>query len=213
MYLFIDESGDLGFESAKKGSTSFFIMTVLQVKDQAEIKKMRNIVKSVCNRKLRSKSELKGTNTSIDVKKYFYKQLISKECHFSLFSIYMEKEKISFSLKQLKKNDLHDYCLKLLLQSIRAKLDSGDLYLIIDKCKTGQSASDSNTYLREALKDQYNFRKISHRDSTEDALIQCADLFCWGIFRKHERNDSEWYTLFKEKLISEESCRKLQKKR
>jgi hypothetical protein len=31
-------------------------------------------------------------------------------------------------------------------------------------------------------------------------LLQAVDLFSWGIFRKYEKNNTEWFDLFKGKI-------------
>lgn len=45
---------------------------------------------------------------------------------------------------------------------------------------------------------------IYHHDSKSDCGLSAADLFCWGIFRRHERNDTEWYSDFREKIRLDE---------
>ena len=34
--------------------------------------------------------------------------------------------------------------------------------------------------------------------------LSAADLFCWGIFRKHEYNDTEWFEVFSDKVKLDE---------
>lgn len=44
---------------------------------------------------------------------------------------------------------------------------------------------------------------IGHRDSIQTRPLQAVDLFAWGIFRKYELGDTEWYEVFREKIASE----------
>ena len=37
----------------------------------------------------------------------------------------------------------------------------------------------------------------------ESGDLQAADMFAWGIFRKYEAGDLEWYDVFKEKVSYE----------
>ena len=39
-----------------------------------------------------------------------------------------------------------------------------------------------------------------HWKSHETPGLQSADMFCWGIFEKYERNREEWFKLFKDKI-------------
>lgn len=41
---------------------------------------------------------------------------------------------------------------------------------------------------------------ISHLTSQESAGLQAVDLFSWGIFRKYENNDMEWYRVYRDKV-------------
>ena len=41
---------------------------------------------------------------------------------------------------------------------------------------------------------------IYHERSHENAGLQAVDLFCWGIFRKYENNDMEWYKVYGDKV-------------
>ena len=45
---------------------------------------------------------------------------------------------------------------------------------------------------------------ITHELSQNNPGLQAANLFCWGIFRKHEREHDEWYSFFSEWIIFED---------
>jgi len=47
------------------------------------------------------------------------------------------------------------------------------------------------------------FLHIYHLSSTASFELQAVDLFCWGIYRKYEQKDMEWYDLFKSKIAYE----------
>ena len=46
---------------------------------------------------------------------------------------------------------------------------------------------------------KYFYHSFSH----EDKLLQAVDLFAWGLYRKYEVGDAEWYEVFKEKVAFE----------
>ena len=84
MFIFLDESGDLGFNPNKNNSQHFTITLLVcedkQVQDQIK-KAVRRTLKNKINHKAKKKrivEELKGTGTSIDVKKYFYERMPEK---------------------------------------------------------------------------------------------------------------------------------------
>ena len=48
---------------------------------------------------------------------------------------------------------------------------------------------------------------IHHYISQENLMLQAVDLFCWGIFRKYEREDSAFYENYhKNRAILESVC-------
>jgi len=62
---------------------------------------------------------------------------------------------------------------------------------------------DFNQYLvnqLEALLPLNTDLNISHLTSQESTGLQAVDLFSWGIFRKYENNDAEWYNVYQHKV-------------
>lgn len=56
-YLFLDESGDLGFDLRKRGSSNYFVITFLLVKGNRERKALENAVERTIKSKVRKKEE------------------------------------------------------------------------------------------------------------------------------------------------------------
>ncbi|MDR0676993.1 MAG: DUF3800 domain-containing protein [Elusimicrobiota bacterium] len=73
------------------------------------------------------------------------------------------------------------------------------LHLYLDKLKGKKGILDFNLYIKQ-LNDKTKDLKIFHEDSKKELCINLADLFAWGIFRKYEKNDLEWYKVFKNKI-------------
>jgi len=71
-YLYLDESGDPGFDFVNKRPSNFFTVTILLVKGMENNRALTNAVKKTISRKLDPKrkrksidTELKGERTSI----------------------------------------------------------------------------------------------------------------------------------------------------
>ncbi len=45
---------------------------------------------------------------------------------------------------------------------------------------------------------------IFHDDSQHNKPIQAVDLFAWGIYRKYEEGDTQWYEVFRSKIVYEQ---------
>ena len=73
---------------------------------------------------------------------------------------------------------------------------SSAVTLVVDRCKNKDEIPDFNHYLAnqlEALLPLDVPLNIYHEHSHENAGLQAVDLFCWGVFRKYEHGDLDWY--------------------
>lgn len=98
-YLFLDESGDLGFDFVQKKPSNFFVATILLVKGNESLKKCKIAVRRTIRNKLntggkrkRLVSELKGSGTTLEIKKYLYKQLIGAD--ISVYCLVLNKRRV-----------------------------------------------------------------------------------------------------------------------
>jgi hypothetical protein len=78
MHIFIDESGDLGFNFNKLGTSKKFTIALLVCENDQTYKAIKKAVNQTLRRKITNKkrngsNELKGSKTALGVKKYFIK--------------------------------------------------------------------------------------------------------------------------------------------
>lgn len=79
--------------------------------------------------------------------------------------------------------------------------------LILDKCKAKPEIEDFNAYILGQIKAKIDPKiplTILHAISHENLGLQAVDLFSWGIFRKHEKKDLEWFKTFSSKIVYDE---------
>lgn len=212
-YLFLDESGDLGFDFQKKQPSQYLTIGVLAMSDPTAVRSVRSAVAKTLKRKVnkprakRQKAELKGTYTDIKTKQYFYE--LVKGLRFGIYSLTIEKSRIppDQTDSPQSKSHLYNYIAQRVLKRIDFGSDPGGVELIVDKSKSKLEIADFNSYLLsqlEGLLDPAVHVAIRHRDSCEDRCLSAADLFTWGIGRFYERGDAEWLTLYREKIVSQE---------
>ena len=75
--------------------------------------------------------------------------------------------------------------------------------LILDKSKSSYEIGEFNSYLLRQISGKLDPKvplDIVHKISHEMPGLQAVDIFAWGIFRKYERKDSEWFDVFKAKI-------------
>jgi hypothetical protein len=206
-YLYLDESGDLGFDFVNKRPSKFFTVSILLVKGGADNLRLLKAVKKTIKRKLNPKSqrnrsakELKGTNTTLEIKRYFYSQI--KDVDFSIYSLTLNKKRVYDSLIKDKPR-VYNFISRLVLDQISFYNAGLRVELIIDKSKSRPEITDFNNYIRRQLEAKLDPKvplDIYHWKSEENGGVQAADLFSWGIFRKYEKRDSGWYDIFRGKV-------------
>ncbi len=209
-YLYVDESGDLGFDFENKNPSHFFTITILLTHSNNDNKRLKSAVDKTVKRKLNPKNkrkrvvkELKGSETSFAVKQYFYTHCDS--LNFGLYSITINKKKVNPEL-QSNKARLYNYILRVLIDQIDLSQISS-LNLILDRCKNQKEIAECNRYLVNNISGRLIPEasiNISHEDSQHIKQLQAVDVFCYGIARKYNQSDTNWFEVFRSKIVYED---------
>jgi len=192
MFIFLDESGDLGFDFEKEGTSKTFTITLL-VCNKSCVKRIKKSVKRTLKNKVNAKRkrkktlELKGTDTAPEIKSYFLKHM--PENGWGIYSITVNKERVYEHLRTKEgKKKLYNFLTKELLKSLRFNIEQiSTVNLIVDRCKDGEDRKDFNAYIKANLETTFPIETpiyITHEASHENAGLQAVDLFCYGIHRK-----------------------------
>lgn len=198
-YIFLDESGELGFK--KKESSKFFTLTLLVCDMRAEIELQRVIKKirqRILKKKLKQSPEIKWNNSSEIVRGKVFSKLSNID--FEVFTIILEKSKVYEYLRG-KKHKLYNYLSQLIIAecSLSEKIE-----LVVDKSKTKRSLRDDfDNYIRFNLKNKCSNLDIKHEDSKSNGGLQTLDFVSGAIFSKYEFNNLEYYDKIKDKIITE----------
>ncbi len=211
MFVFLDESGDLGFDWSKKGTSRYFTVTVLICENKKAADGMRQAVKRTLKNKLnykqssRKHKELKSTNTTIGIKKYFYNQL--PEDGWYIYSVTLNKERVTDHLKtKLGKKKLYNFLARFILEKTFISEVEGTIHFVVDKCKNKAEIKDFNQYIENQLSAISMLETkldITHESSEHNLCLQAVDLFCGGIAKKYNGN-KEWYECFRGKIMCDE---------
>lgn len=211
LYIYLDESGDLGFDFVNKKPSRVFTIGILVVRGNDVRRKIVKMVERTLRKKLNPKGkrrrfvqELKGTATTLEVKKYFFRNI--EELDFDIYALTINKKRVYQSLIDDKAR-IYNWVARLLLDQIDYSAADMRVYLVIDKSKSKPEIVEFNNYIASQLKGKVNPRiplEIRHVDSCQDLCLNAADLFAWGVFRKHEKRDNEWWDVFRRKLKYDE---------
>ena len=207
-FLYLDESGDLGFDFVNKKPSNFFTISILAVKGIDNNRNVINGIKKTLKRKFRNKirtvDELKGVATTIEIKKYFFKQI--KNIPFAIFSVTLNKRRVYEKLTR-EKERVYNWVAKLVLEKIKFERADLQVELIVDRSKSQKQIKEFNDYIFNQLKTRIDPNvplNIRHEDSKKFIGLQAADMFSWGIFRKYENKKTDWYDIFSNKIKYDE---------
>lgn len=211
LYLNLDESGDLGNPQESPGASRYFIITVLKIADLKTLKSIKKAVVRTLKYKQGGKpakrrdptAELKGAKTVLSVKQYFYRQV--KALPFNLYTVILNKERLADQLR-LNQSRVYNFVTYLTLRAMPLEQETIRAILTIDRSKSKSEIREFDQYLLNQLGSLIPPQVpliINHNYSHENELLQAVDLFSWGIYRKYETADYQWYDVFREKIAYE----------
>jgi len=208
MFIFLDESGDLGFDFSKPKTTKKFVITLLVCDTNNAQKDFRKAVTRTLKRinARRSKSrkvvELKGVKTALHYKEYFFQHLRRKD--WRIYCLALNKVRVDSPLRtKAGKKKLYNFLALHLLKQLPLVEVRSNVELVVDRSKSKEEIKDFNQYMANYIQGglplNTGFETI-HLRSTESTGLQAVDLFCWGVFRKYESGDERWYGLYRHKI-------------
>jgi len=203
-YIFLDESGDLGFS---KGSSKFFVITFLATSNKKPIEKIAKKVLASMKKKgkklsggiLHAYKEKKATKNRV------LKQLSDQDC--LVMTIYLNKSKVYTRLKS-EEHLLYNYVTNILLDRIMKKKiisTKEDVLLIASKRETNKFLNENfKNYLKNQMSGRHKVNiQIDIKTPAEEKSLQIVDFASWAIFRKYEKMDSGYYDMIKNIVVEE----------
>ncbi len=202
-YIYIDESGCLGFNFEKLGTSKYFTIALVIFKEKKQKNIIEYAIKKTLKRKLnhtkkkRLKREIKGTATHLSIKEYLFQQIKNRSGDFEIYAITFNKKNVHPSL-QHDKHRLYNWVIKTLLDQINKKSLGTQIMIVLDKCKNQKQIKDCNQYLLGQLKASLDLDisiNIDHRESHVDIPLQIADIVANALQRKSEFSDDDVFKL------------------
>ena len=201
MYIYLDESGDLGFG---QGGTKYFTIAFVVMENPVPFRRCvkRVKVKYYIPRDV----ELKGNTTRALIKK----DLLSRfaKLDIEVHAITVKKTNVEPKLRK-DTNILYNYIVGLsLVERILEKPKDAKVVINVDRRIIAiTSGFKFNEYLRYKIWYEKERRdidlKINHLDSHEAYAIQGIDVICNSIFRKYNSNNYNLFNLIQDKVKSD----------
>lgn len=205
-YIFLDESGDLGFDFTKARTSNFFLITFLFTKEKRPIEKVvRKTHADLRHRYKKISSVLHAAGEEPITRRRLLNELAKKDC--SVMVIVLHKRRVHTKL-QNEKAVLYNYVANILLDRLMTKKIisvEGPIFLIAAKRETNKFLNENfRDYLRRQTKDQHNLDlRVEIKTPAEEKALQAVDFASWAMFRKYESGDLTYYEIFKKKVIEE----------
>lgn len=203
MYIFLDESGDLGFG---KRSSKWFLFTLAIVDDEKSLERVVKKVWRTIHKKHKHVGELHASHEK-DVTRTRMLQMLAEVESLKIVTIILNKEKVHLDL-QNQKNYLYNYTANIVLDRLinTNHFDKDHhISLVVDRKDTKKSLRENFiSYITDAMhkRDHKKF-EMTLVASHEDKCLQAVDFISWAIFRKYEKGDYEFYEIIKSKIIDE----------
>lgn len=92
MIIYLDESGDLGFDFTQQKTSRYLIMGLLICWDEAaHLAIIRAVKRTLKNKLPKNTHELKGSHLSLTIKQYFLKEM-NEQTNWCLYSAIADKK-------------------------------------------------------------------------------------------------------------------------
>jgi hypothetical protein len=211
-HLYLDESGNLGYQLQDAGVSRHFVITILEAPNDSAKKAIEKAITRTLRNKVLGKrppqrnsvTELKGAKTSFEIKQYFYR--LVADVPFNLYAVILDKNRFINHL-QFNRSRVYNFITHLVLKKLPLEQATNYIMLIVDRSKTKAEIREFDAYLFNQLEARIPPHVpliIKHNYSHENKPLQAVDLFAWGIFKKYEVGDKEWYDVFQKKIIYEQ---------
>lgn len=190
MLVFIDDSGDPGFQ-VKKGSTPYFVITLVIFDDTLEAEKTSVLIKELRRKlKVSDSYEFRFNKADKRFKKAFFSTV--SDSKFRVRSIVVDKQVI---YSQKLKNDKETFYNHVIMQALKhSKGSKKNAKLKFDKRGERNLRDQLRVYLSRELNNEKDriFSDLKFVDSRQNTLIQLADMVAGSIFSKFAGKDEKF---------------------
>ena len=196
VYIFIDESGDLGGE----GSKYFIITAIWTEKPEFFDRLIKNLRRYKFRKVLKKVSEIKANSSSHELREYILKKFNGIE-EAKGHTIILDKKKVFSKYLKNDKHKLYNYVCGVLASTMT--FESKHLIIRIDRSKGKQALRDDfDDYIKRKSAEDDSSRKVEVYHSWSHAWsgLQIVDFISWAIFQKFEYNNDYYHKIIEKKI-------------
>lgn len=203
--IFLDESGDLGFNFSASGTSKYFVVCILITENKKTLDQLvKKIIRNLPpKQRQKRKGVLHCTNEDVTIRKRLLANLTHRE--LGIVYICIEKKRILIPDRN-QKHLLYNYITNALINKVFDYLSEKE----IGGVDFFASRRETNKYYNECFSRfiESNTTKNSNIDlkihiasPQDEKCLQIVDFLSWSVFRKYEYNDDEYYSIISSKII------------
>jgi len=202
----MDESGDLGFNFEKTGTSQYFLITFLFAEHKRSIEKCVKKTRSGLKKKYKKIGNVLHAYKEKKATRVRLLQCLDEK-NMAVITIILNKRKVYTKLQE-EKAVLYNYVTNILLDRLFTKKlipIQGTVELIDEKRETSKFLNANfKNYLENQSTNKHSIDlKVKIRTPAEEKSLQAVDFISWSIFRKYEYGDDEYYTIIKKSIVEE----------
>jgi hypothetical protein len=202
-HCLFDESGDLGFDFSKEGTSKHLIITLMIAEDKRPVSALvKKVFKTLPPaRKHKSGGELHARYEKEITVKRLLSALATKD--IKIASMRLDKRKLLISGNP---NELYTSVVISLINRLYSDghiSDNDSISLIASRRNTSKYLNErfSESVVNRAT-GKFNF-KVSIVKPYDDKCLQAVDFVSWAFWQKYEKGDSTYFDIISDKVISE----------
>ena len=205
-YIFMDESGCLGFDFNKPKTSKYFIITFLFSDSKRGLEKIIKKTFQVMSNKHRQKhcGVLHSNKEQHRTRLHLFNTLTHRD-DISVMVIRLNKSKV-YTRLQDEKSVLYNYITNILLDRIITKkllAPEEAIHLIASRRETNKFLNENfKNYLMQQTSGRLDFT-VDIKTPSEEKGLQVVDFISWAVFRRYEHGDESYFEIIKKLIIED----------
>ncbi len=201
MHIFIDESGDLGFDFNKGGKPSdFFLVGAIKISDGKYLNRVIKRHRKRLKKRKEEKREVKFSNTSLENRKRILDDI--KKLDIEIFLVYVNKRNAYNYIKDDPVR-MYSFLLKILAEKCFAQPIIEDVKIVFDRSFSRVQQEALELYLKtqneSLVKTRHNITML-HLQSQESIGLLCVDFVCGAAMHKISGRSDIYFDIIKDRV-------------
>ena len=201
-YIYLDESGDMGFDFSKSGTSKHLLITFLMLNEPRPIVSLvKKVFTSLLTTTKRKNNDMLHAYYEKDVTvKRLLNGLASKDVKIA--TMRLDKRKVLFI------GNTHELYSSMVVALINRLYSDGfidsnkDIKFIASRKNTSKKLNNdfSESVVNHAGNVKFDIEIVK---SSDDKCLQAVDFVSWAYWQKYEKKNDSFATLIKEKTVRE----------